>query len=196
MEPPADQKQLGRVAELNLLMVRYQQADLTAAGALIRQVSPLLFRFLTSDGASRHDAEDLLQEVWLRVHKARHTWRAAEPVLPWLYAIARHVKVDGYRKRQRINSRERSLESVWETPDPSVKPALQAFDFDTLVAALPQGQREVVRMLKVTGMSVEEVARATASTSGAVKVKAFRAYEKLRRILSPERLKNGIGGDR
>jgi RNA polymerase sigma-70 factor (ECF subfamily) len=55
--------------------------------------------------------------------------------------------------------------------------------FDDLVASLPESQREVLIMLKVNGLSVEEIARATSSTVGAVKQKAHRAYEKLRNLL-------------
>ena len=55
--------------------------------------------------------------------------------------------------------------------------------FDKLVAALPEAQREVVTMLKVGELSLEEVARATSSTVGAVKQKAHRAYERLRKVL-------------
>ena len=56
-------------------------------------------------------------------------------------------------------------------------------DFETLLAALPESQREVIVMLKVSGLSVEEVARATGSSPGSVKQKAHRAYEKLRALL-------------
>jgi RNA polymerase sigma-70 factor (ECF subfamily) len=56
--------------------------------------------------------------------------------------------------------------------------------FDELVAALPDSQREVLVMLKVNGLSIEEIARATASTPGAVKQKAHRAYERLRNLLT------------
>ena len=59
----------------------------------------------------------------------------------------------------------------------------RAPDFDALIAVLPPSQREVVSMLKVSGMSLEEVARATASSVGSVKLKAHRAYEKLRGVL-------------
>ena len=55
--------------------------------------------------------------------------------------------------------------------------------FDELVAALPDSQREVVTMLKVGGLSLEEVARATSSTVGAVKQMAHRAYRRLRELL-------------
>jgi RNA polymerase sigma-70 factor (ECF subfamily) len=55
--------------------------------------------------------------------------------------------------------------------------------FETLVAALPEAQREVVTMLKVGGLTLEEVARATSSTVGAVKQKVHRAYDRLRKLL-------------
>jgi RNA polymerase sigma-70 factor (ECF subfamily) len=51
------------------------------------------------------------------------------------------------------------------------------------VAVLPDNRREVVTVLKVDGLSLEEIASVTASTTGAVKQKAHRAYERLRRIL-------------
>jgi RNA polymerase sigma-70 factor, ECF subfamily len=169
------------VAELEDLMLGYQRGDSAATTALIRQVSPLLLRFFMSQCGSRPEAEDLLQDTWLRLHKARHTHRPGEPLLPWIYAIARHVRVDGYRRSYRIRSREQTMSPLPEPP--SVAPPRPALDFDELVAVLPAGQREVVGMLKVSGMSLEEVAHATASSVGSVKLKAHRAYEKLRSVL-------------
>jgi RNA polymerase sigma-70 factor, ECF subfamily len=171
------------VVELELLMVRYQQADLAATTVLIRQVSPLLLRFFASQYGSRADAEDLLQDTWLQIHKARHTYRPGEPVLPWIYAIARHVRVDGYRRAQRIRSREQPMFPLPEPAVPVEPGPTQTPDFATLIATLPASQREVVSMLKVSGMSLEEVARATASSVGSVKLKAHRAYAKLRAVL-------------
>jgi RNA polymerase sigma-70 factor (ECF subfamily) len=55
---------------------------------------------------------------------------------------------------------------------------------DALLAVLPTAQREVIVLLKVSGMSIEEVARATSSSAGSVKQKAHRAYEKLRKVLA------------
>lgn len=197
MESPPNRDQPGTAPDLEFLMSRYQDGDLGAASALIRLVSPPLYRFLAADRTSRQDVEDMLQEAWLQVHKARHTWRPGEPLLPWLYAIARHVKVDSYRKRQRISGRERPVEFLPELVATSAGSPQGLHDFETMVASLPVGQKEVVTMLKVTGMSVEEVARATASTAGAVKLKAHRAYEKLRRLLAPpERSDHKNGGSK
>jgi RNA polymerase sigma-70 factor (ECF subfamily) len=166
------------------LMVKYQAADPEAAAELIRQVSPLLLRFLSVPVYTRHLAEDLLQDCWLRIHRARHTYRPGEAVLPWIFAIARHTRVDGYRRRRRIESHELAMERL---PEASA-PAQENSDPELLrwIDALPEGQREVIFMLKVSGMSLQEVAQATSTTVGAVKQKAHRAYEKLRSRLAAE----------
>ena len=168
--------------DLDRWMERYQQADPEAPAALVGTLSPALLRFFKSQVASRELADDLLQETWLRIHRVRHTYRPGEPVLPWIYAIARRVRVDGYRRTRRITLHERTMELLPERPAPA-EARNRVAAFETLVAALPDAQREVVTMLKVGGLTLEEVARATSSTVGAVKQKAHRAYERLRKLL-------------
>jgi RNA polymerase sigma-70 factor (ECF subfamily) len=168
--------------DLNRWMERYQQADPEAPGALIVAVSPALLRFFRSQAANREQADDLLQETWMRIHRIRHTYRLGEPVLPWIYAIARRVRIDGYRRTRRITVHESAMDVLPEPP-PQIEPRNPLPEFEALIAALPEGQREVVTMLKVGGLSLEEVARATSSTVGAVKQKAHRAYERLRKLL-------------
>jgi RNA polymerase sigma-70 factor (ECF subfamily) len=118
----------------------------------------------------------------MRIHRVRHTYRPGEPVLPWIYAIARRVRVDGYRRTRRIALHEIAMEVLPELAE-QAEPPNPGPTFDTLVATLPEGQREVVTLLKVGGLTLEEVARATSSTVGAVKQKAHRAYERLRMSL-------------
>jgi RNA polymerase sigma-70 factor (ECF subfamily) len=130
---------------------------------------------------SRRFADDLLQETWLRIHESRHTYRPGQPVLPWLYAIARHVRVDQYRKVQRVETREQQVETLPEGGQPVS--AAAAPDLQAILSTLPESHREVIFLLKGAGMSLEEVARATSSSVGSVKQKAHRAYEKLREVL-------------
>ncbi len=182
------------VQTLEGLMASYQQADSEAASELIRQVSPLLFRFFVVDAATRAYADDLLQECWLRVHKSRHTYRLGEPVLPWMFAIARHTRTDGFERRRRIESHEVAVGEFEQLParaDAAGRPShgegsaaceFEESDLLRVINALPPGQREVILMLKVSGMSLEEVARATSSTVGAIKQKAHRAYKTLRQV--------------
>ena len=173
-------------------MVRYQQADEIAARSLIEQLSSQLYRFFAAQLGNPDDASDMLQDAWLRIHRVRHTYRPGEPLLPWVYAIARCVRVDSYRKRRRIAAREIVVEAL---PEPSVinDEPTDLPPFDQLIAGLPASQREVLTMLKVNGLTLEEIARATSSSVGSVKQKAHRAYERLRALLpSPQAGKGAV----
>ena len=148
---------------------------------LIETLSAQFFRFFLGQVRNHAQAEDLLQDFWLRIHSARHSYRPGEPVLPWMYAIARRVKVDQYRKTRRVSSHELQVDKLPDVSTPKPSEAGQ-MDFRKLLGALPESQREVVLMLKVSGLSLEEVARATRSSIGSVKQKAHRAYTKLRAL--------------
>jgi RNA polymerase sigma-70 factor (ECF subfamily) len=168
-------------SNLDTLMARYQAGDFAAATALIERLGPQLHRFFLAQFSSRADADDLLQETWLRIHRVRHTYRPGEPVLPWFYAIARRVRIDHYRRASRTTARERTLEEMSEVAATFAREDGQAADdLETLLTPLSESQREVIRMMKVAGMSLEEVARATSCSVGAVKQKVHRAYERLR----------------
>jgi RNA polymerase sigma-70 factor (ECF subfamily) len=179
---------------LEILMARYQQGDFGAATNLIERISPQLHRFFLAQSQSRTDADDLLQETWLRIHKVRQTYRPGEPALPWFYAIARHVRVDHYRKSVRTTVGERQLEAMSKEAATVPTESDHADGLDALLAPLSESQREVIEMLKVAGMSLEEVARATSSSVGSVKQKVHRAYKKLRETMSATGFRKGQGG--
>ncbi len=179
---------------LEMLMAGYQQGDFAAATDLIDCISPRLHRFFLAQEISRADADDLLQETWLRIHKVRHTYRPGEPALPWFYAIARHIRVDHYRKRVRAAAGERELEEISKGILSTQHEAGADGEYEALLAPLSLSQREVITMLKVEGMSLEEVARATSSSVGSVKQKAHRAYKKLRETIGAGTGRRSSGG--
>ena len=134
---------------------------------LVRRLSPPLLRFFSFSQVSVAEAEDLLQDCWLRIHRSRQTCRASEPVLPWIFAIARHTRLDGYRRTRRRMFREVLVADPPENL--SIMPETRgdgADDLMNLLRQLPGSQREVIQMLKVSGMSLEDVARATSSSVG------------------------------
>lgn len=171
-----------RTEQLRALMVRYQAGEARAVEELVGRLSPALLRFLSGPQLQVSDAEDILQETWLRIHRARHTYRPSEPLLPWVFAIARHAQLDGFRRRQR---RGRHEVLVPEVPEPArgETGTARAPDILRLLDELPGSQKEVVWMLKVSGMSLEDVARTLGSSVGAIKQKAHRAYSTLRKRL-------------
>jgi RNA polymerase sigma-70 factor (ECF subfamily) len=183
-ETPATSVPERHADTLEGLMERYQQADQTAIRVLIERLSPMLMRFFRYQGARPDQAEDLLQDAWLRIHRVRHTYRPRESLLPWVFAIARRTRIDHFRRNRAAAIHEVSSSVVPDAVAPVFDPGLGT-TLSVLTDALPASQREVVVMLKAGGMSVEEVARATGSTVGAVKQKAHRAYRRLRQLLSP-----------
>ena len=185
IEPPGEPDSKISGPALDRLMVRYQQADEEAACAFVTAVNPTLYRFFCYHAGNREDAADLLQEAWLRIHKSRDTYRPGEPVLPWLFGIARHVRIDSYRRAQRIRSHETAVDAVSSAQAAQAPHASQLPGFAELVQPLPHTQREVITMLKLTGLSLEEIATATGCSVGSVKQKAHRAYETLRKLLGP-----------
>jgi RNA polymerase sigma-70 factor, ECF subfamily len=167
--------------ELDTLMARYQAGDRAAITALVQRVGPRLHRLFTAQSASRRDADDLLQETWLRIHRVRHTYRPGAPVLPWVYAIAHRVRIDHYRQVSRTSSREYPLhEDSMPSSLAVAHDESRDDDLETLLAPLSEKQREILRMLKVAGMSLEEVSLATSCSIGSIKQKVHRAYRKLR----------------
>jgi RNA polymerase sigma-70 factor, ECF subfamily len=187
---PAANTSMDSGSNLDTLMARYQAGDFAAVTALVERIGPQLHRFFMAQSARRSDADDLLQETWLRIHRVRHTYRPGEPVLPWFYAIARRVRIDHYRKASRTTAREQRLEEVSDAAATLPPEESRADDLEAILAPLSESQREVIRMMKVAGMSLEEVARATSCSVGSVKQKVHRAYGVLRDAIG----RKGFGG--
>ena len=166
-------------------MERYQQSDTKAAAMLVSQLSPQIYRFYLARLRDRPLAEDLLQDFWLRIHSARRTYRPGEPVLPWMYAIARRVRIDHYRRSRRTSDHEVQREQLPETAAEETQAGTPP-RLAELLETLPVAQQEILLLLKVSGLTLEEAARATGSSVGAVKQKAHRAYEKLRKLFGGE----------
>jgi RNA polymerase sigma-70 factor (ECF subfamily) len=164
-------------------MAAYQAADPAATELLVKALSPALLRFLSSNDVTPGEAEDILQDFWLRLHRARQTYRPSEPVLPWIFAIARHTRLDAYRRRKRLHAHEVHVSAIPEDLYQTEQPGVAEGEFLRVLEGLPESQREVIVMLKVSGMSLEDIAKAKGTTVGAIKQKAHRAYEKLRDVL-------------
>lgn len=172
---------MSRARELEALMARYQTQDAQAGAELVERLSTQIFQYFVAHVRDRSNAEDLLQEFWLRIHNARHTFRSGEPLLPWLYAIAHRVRIDDYRRKRKVRLEDSLDEQMPYAARESEK--LPEHNIQELLRTLPASQREAILLMKVSGLSLEEVARTTGSTVGAVKQKVHRGYERLRRLI-------------
>jgi RNA polymerase sigma-70 factor (ECF subfamily) len=180
-----DTEQRDQLSEsLSRLLAEYQQGNRQAANEFVALLHPVLYRYFLAQTGNPAQAEDLMQECWVRIHRGRSSYRPGEPVLPWAFAIARHTRIDEYRKDSARAHREAAVAGTGEpTTDPrhTIQRSLEASAILSRLHELPSGQREVFMMLKVEGMSVDEVADIIGSSRSAVKQKAYRAYETLRK---------------
>ena len=136
------------------------------------------------DAAER---EDIVQNVLISVHRARHSYRSERSFLPWIRAVTRNASIDWMRARGRRLQRE-SDRDVDTLPEPSYETPLPWQDalspeLVEALAELPPAQREAVELLQVRGLSVAEAAQRVGVTEGALKVRAHRGYRALRAIL-------------
>jgi RNA polymerase sigma-70 factor (ECF subfamily) len=166
---------------LRRLLLRYREADPWAGERLVYRLAPVLSGYWHRVNVPPGDRDDLSQDCWIRIHNACHTFRESEPVLPWIFAVARHTQIDAYRKRQRRRIREIPMGTM---PDHAAIEGRESGIFQ-LLNQLPESQREVLQLMKVEGLTVEEVAARLATSEGAIKQKAHRAYTRLRELLHP-----------
>jgi RNA polymerase sigma-70 factor (ECF subfamily) len=177
----------------DLAMSRYAEGDDTAFFLVHRAVAERLRAFLTRMGRSPTLADDLLQETFLRIHRARGSFDPGARVLPWCYAIARNVYIDHIRQRAVRKERQASVEldgqelEVPAGPDADGELVTMASELAVVVertlARLPPNQREAFVLLRYEGLSVADAAGVLGATEGAVKLRAFHAYEALREAL-------------
>jgi RNA polymerase sigma-70 factor (ECF subfamily) len=173
---------------LSQWMGRYQRGDGAVLAELYREVAPGMLNYIYRFVRDRALAEDTLQEVFLRVHKVRRTYRPDSPAKPWLFAIARYVAIDALRKRGR--RREVPYENGFiETASPDALEQTERSEsleqVERALDGLPGGQREAFVLTKVAGLSMQEASAVLGISEGATKVRAHRALRAMRGLLRP-----------
>ena len=184
-------------AALEQAMDRFAAGDDGALGEVYDLAAPSVLTFLMGLTRDRQLAEDLTQETFLRIHRARGLFHPGAPVLPWAYTIARRLFLDDVRTRRAARV---VLHDAPAGRDGDEPPALEVAAggasaeelfadkelsqaLDQALQKLPEAQASAFRLLKGEGLSVAEVATIMGTTKGAVKLRAHRAYEALRGFL-------------
>lgn len=166
-------------------MERYAEGDAAAFEVLYDALAQRLYAFLLRQVRDAARAEDLVQQVLLQIHDARGTYIAGARVVPWAFAIARNLVIDGHR-RQRHRERFEEHCAVDDAPsrDPLPDEVMQArqaaHELERALAALPESHRLAFELLKYDGLSLVEAAEVLGVTVGALKVRAHRVYKALR----------------
>jgi RNA polymerase sigma-70 factor (ECF subfamily) len=175
------------------LMLRYRDGDAAAFDQLYARHRTALFRFISRQCRQAERAQEIFQEVWMKVIGARDRYRPDESAQfrTWLFTIARNAVMDYFRSQARgdaelfENDEEESVVVQLPAPRtelPDVRAASREQGEAILKAleALPAPQREAFLLYEEGGLSIEEIAKAAGITFEAAKSRLRYAVAKLR----------------
>lgn len=162
-------------------------------GILLERMRPRLVLWcashMSADLRAHLEPDDAAQEILVAVHKDFRTYRgpASTPFFKWFFVIADHKLKDlvdffGAKKRQKI---EPVMSFTQTSPSQAVVRQEEIARMNLAIAQLPEDHRLVLRLYKLEGRDVEEVAQIMNRTANAVRILYCRALKELRRVLAP-----------
>ena len=177
------------------LMLRVKEGDGASFGLLLEKHRSPVIHFLYRMVQNHAIAEELAQEVFLRVYRSRSTYEPTAKFTTWLFRIATHLALNWLRD----GKNERSQEHLDDTSDdmpvrqvsdrnPSVEQSMvyqvKIHEIRRAISTLPEKQRAAVLMHKYQEMEYSQIAKVLSCSESAVKSLLFRAYETLRMRLA------------
>src|SRR5262245_54061321 len=169
------------------LMLSYAQGDAASFREIFERYAPMLVRFLSRYVGRAADAQDLTQQTFLQLHRARHDFRAGMRLRPWVMTIALNLSRDLLRRRGRRVETPVDAEVLVapETALPSDAAEVRR-RVRRAVEALPREQREVIELHWFEELPFHEIAAVLGVSAGAARVRAHRAYVALRKELGED----------
>ena len=152
------------------------------AAALFDRHHLAVFRFLRRMTGSAATAEDLTQDVFLRVVRGRDGYDERTREAAWVFRIARNVLIDRYRARSR-SPQAAMLDEARAVAVPAIQPL--AASLDEALARIADDEREAFLMREVGGLGYAEIAAVTGATADAIRMRIYRARLALRAALAP-----------
>jgi RNA polymerase sigma-70 factor (ECF subfamily) len=183
------------------LIARCQKADVAAFNEIVARYKGKIFNYLYRMTGSAEDAEDLTQEVFVRMYTNIHSFRAEASLSTWLFRIAGNLSVDAFRRGKKSRGVTQSLDAgvagaedenaTRDVPDMSHAPEtlLGRKELGAQIQAaldrLPPKLRSAVILHDIEGLAYEEIAEAERVPLGTVKSRIFNARVALREHLRP-----------
>jgi len=171
-------------------MLLYRDGDAGAFDALYARHKGGVYRYLLRQCRDAAAAEELFQDVWMNLVRARSTYSVQARFATYLYRLAHNRLIDHYRKNHHValvSFEEDAAAALVEIPDGREAPADEALDARRrgarlleLVAELPEAQREAFLLQQEGGMTIAEIAHATGVTRETAKSRLRYAMSKLR----------------
>jgi len=183
---PSAAPAIGPDSDDDVLVAAYLAGSERAFRWLFERYAPVLHRMASRHLRNEDQARDVVQQTFVQVHAARFDFQQGRPFRPWLFTIAMNVIRQVWRRRRRRKEVDEERAPTPVATSDTSEPLFLGERAQLLRAALeelPSSQREVVELHWFQERPFAEVARMVGSTEGAVKVRAHRAYNKLREVL-------------
>lgn len=171
------------------LMTRYREGDDKAFETLYARHKSSLYRFLHQRCFDADTANDVFQEVWTKVIRARLTYEPSAKFTTWLYQLARNTYVDHVRhvqRRIRLVSDDVATDNA-RSDQPNMIEQVQGDQLrqslDTALRSLPAEQQEVFLLHQEAGLTLPEIAKVTQVGRETVKSRLRYAVRKLREVM-------------
>ncbi len=170
--------------EDSALMLRYKDGDVGAFEILYRRHNHSLYRYLLRLCRHRDTAEDIFQEVWSKIIKARARYRPTAKFTTFLYRVAHNCFIDHVRRNQRhqniVDLEPDSQRNPAEGPDIETERDLARRRLEAALEDLPEEQRDVFLLHEEGGLSLDEIAHVTGANRETTKSRLRYAVKKLR----------------
>ena len=176
------------------LMLLYRDGDAGAFDALYARHKGGLYRYLLRQCRSQALAEELFQDVWMNLIRARASYAVQAKFTTYLYRLAHNRFIDHYRKHGQVDvasfdaeggpALDDLVDDHGQPPDAAYDVKRQGADLLALIAELPPPQREAFLLQQEGGLSVEEIASATGVSRETAKSRLRYAIAKLRQGMS------------
>lgn len=166
--------------DITALFCAGQSGDVASYNRFLQQISPILRRIVAKK-TPFSDIEDVLQEILISLHRARHTYDGGRPLMPWVFAIAQFRINDHLRKLYAQPQDMVDIDAIAETLGSDVTKAGEENEsVEELLKDTPEREKRILTMMYVEGRTAKETAYHMEMKESAVKVAAHRAIKKVR----------------
>ena len=164
------------------IMVSVREGDTHKLGVLFDRHAQGLFNYFKFQIKDRFKSEDLVQNVFYKILKYRHTFKDGADFKVWMYAIARNEKIDYFKKRRPLDKTlDFELSDEWsQSPEKSLEDKTDKKHLNKALGKISPDNRELIVLSKYTGLPYRQIAELYGCTEGAIKVRVYRAIKELK----------------
>lgn len=167
-------------------MIAYSQGDIAAFEQLYHRHKAASYRYMLRQCAGKHEAEDLLQELWARVIKAKASYQTTALFTTWLYRIGHNLLADHHKKFTLTIVEPDEVIDVTASPEADYTAQQQAIKLKSCLKKLPKNQLEIFIIKQETTLVLAEISKIVDASVEATKSRLRYAISSLKKCLGDQ----------